>query len=313
MKNTIILFCLLINIAVQAQNEFGIYCSGAQVCINKNQYYQAFKIMQTVKGNWAKTKSQQDTVDLYIVSCIDGINKLLATAILEKAKSDSLLFVANSIQRRVETSIFDKAVKERIKEWKGYENFLKLDGEGKNEILKKIDTLDLSNYSLSRLPHEVKDCPNLKSLNLLKNNFEVWDSTFFFLSQLRQLGDLKITISPSGFNNLKPEDQRMITGLEIFSKDLNQVPENILQQKQLNYLDLSYCHIPSLPAEIKNMINLTSLDLSNNELDSLPAEIGKLTNLTSLDLNNNQLTSLPAEIAKLSNLTGLDLSNNQLT
>ncbi|HZL76299.1 MAG TPA: hypothetical protein VFB97_01230, partial [Bacteroidales bacterium] len=54
------------------------------------------------------------------------------------------------------------------------------------------DTLDLSARSISRLPPEVKNCSYLKSLNLLNNNITDWDSTFFYLSRLKQLSDLKI-------------------------------------------------------------------------------------------------------------------------
>ncbi len=186
--------------------------------------------------------------------------------------------------------------------------------QAQNEFaVSRQDTLDLSASNLSRLPVEIKDHPNLRSLNLLKNNFTDWDSTFSYLSRLKQLSDLKITISLSDFDNLKSENKRMITGLEIIGEDLNQIPESILQQKQLTYLDLSHCHISSLPSEIGNITHLTYLDLSNNQLDSLTAGIGKLINLKWLDLRNNQITSLPSETGKLTSLPALDLNNNQIT
>lgn len=159
MKNKIILFCLLVSIEAHAQNEFAVYCSDTRECINKKQYYRAITILQSVKRDYAKTKSQQDTIDLYMTNCTVGIYQLLVTAILEKAKNDSLLVIANSMQRSFETIIFDKAVNERIKEWNGYENYLNLNSEDKNALQKKIDTLNLSTCSLSRIPHEIKDFP----------------------------------------------------------------------------------------------------------------------------------------------------------
>ncbi len=67
------------------------------------------------------------------------------------------------MQIKVETSMFDKAVKEHDKEWKVYNHY------NKNEILDKIDRLDLSDNALLRLPKEVTKCQNLKHINLIGN------------------------------------------------------------------------------------------------------------------------------------------------
>ena len=100
-------------------------------------------------------------------------------AIKEKERADSLLYVANAalkkaeeMQQKVETAMFDKAVKERNNKWEGWNNRLaygELKKEAK-EILDAIDSLDLSNNALLRLPKEIAHCPNLKHINLLNNS-----------------------------------------------------------------------------------------------------------------------------------------------
>ncbi len=77
-------------------------------------------------------------------------------------------------------------------------------------------------------------------------------------------------------------------------------------------LNLSSKQITEIPEEIGQLTNLTSLDLHNNQLTALPESIAQLTNLTSLDLKSNQLTTLPASIAQLTKLTFLDLYGIQL-
>jgi Leucine-rich repeat (LRR) protein len=70
--------------------------------------------------------------------------------------------------------------------------------------------------------------------------------------------------------------------------------------------------LTELPTEIGNLTNLQFLYLSDNELTHLPSEIGNLTNLLQLHVYRNQLISLPPEIGNLSNLETLALNGNQL-
>ena len=65
--------------------------------------------------------------------------------------------------------------------------------------------------------------------------------------------------------------------------------------KTTKVLDFSNCSLTDIPAEIGNLTNLQYLYLENNSLTNLPAEICNLTNLQILNLNYNQLTNLPAE------------------
>jgi small GTP-binding protein len=102
------------------------------------------------------------------------------------------------------------------------------------------------------------------------------------------------------------------TELDLYGNQLQALPAEIAELKNLTRLDLSGNQLQALPAEIAELKNLTELNLSGNQLETLPAEIVELKNLTVLNLSENRLKTLPAEIVELKNLTKLYLSGNQL-
>jgi len=268
-------------------------------------------------------------------------DSLLRVAQIEKQNAQQALARAEEMQRRVETAMFDKAVKQRFPEWKGYAN----ERGNRTEILNKIDSLDLSQNALLRVPQEVAECKNLKHLNLLGNPDIDWKQSAETFAKLGS--QVEMYVSVYDLSAIDSVYWHFVTGIELLQtkdKPFDNIPANILQQKQLKYLDLSgnlyriyivsnnfsditsvcnltqleylnfeYCNVSNLPLEIGKLTNLISLNLENNELTTLPAEIGKLLNLTRLNLYSNQLTTLPAEIGKLPNLISLDLNDNQLT
>ena len=159
-------------------------------------------------------------------------------------KADSLLIVANNalakadeMQLKVETAMFDKAVKEQNKEWKGYANMCYSNGDLKDEgkkILEKIDSLDLSNNALLRLPKEITECPNLKHINLLGNKDIDWQDCF---TKVKTTEIKSIYVTVNDLSEIDSTYWHLITGIEILKDELQEIPKNILQQKQLTYLD----------------------------------------------------------------------------
>ena len=233
------------------------------------------------------------------------------------------------------TAMFDKAVKKQFKEWKGYASYK--NAQERAKILRKIDSLDLSNDTLKRLPEQITKCPNLKHLNLLGNPDMDWKHVFSIISKTNINS---VYVSIYDLSDIDTTYWHYITGIQILKTGLDEIPENILRQKQLTYLDLSaeccnenkfyilpaklfdltnlkylklkYCQIEKLPPQIKNLTNLIQLDLSQNNLATLPTEFGKLTKLTTLNLFDNHLTSLPPEFGNLINLHKLNLCCNAL-
>ncbi len=100
-----------------------------------------------------------------------------------------------------------------------------------------------------------------------------------------------------------------ITGVKII-KFLNKFPKNILNFKQLQYIDISgtddfYNDIDILPPELYSLKNLKYLNLAYCKLKTLPDNFSKLSNLEFLDLRGNyldlttQLHKLPLNIKQL--------------
>jgi leucine-rich repeat protein SHOC2 len=130
--------------------------------------------------------------------------------------------------------------------------------------------------------------------------------------------------------------------LDLESRGLDELPENICTLHHLEILDLECNELNKIPDSIGSLTNLTELYLGFNELEKLPKSIGNLTNLTKLYLNINIekpidkdriispnewprryipfgsyqacnfLRNLPESIGNLTNLVELDLADNQI-
>jgi len=304
MKKTLtplsITILMLISINTFAQ-KYKDYLDSAELKFSQEKYFDAYEFYKAAKV-YGKN------IPAVVKQSEEGIDKSIVAIKRQKEIADAALKKAEEMQTKVETAMFDKAVKERFPEWKGFENYF----DERTEILEKIDSLDLSDNALLRIPKEVTKCPNLKHINLLGNDNIDWNTSTETLSKLSS--DVGIYVSVYDLDSISYEYWNLVTGIEIINNYyLTKISENILQQKQLTYLDLSSCGIDTLTSEIENLTYLTSLNLYGNKLTELPKEIGNLTSLTRLNLNENQLTELPKEIGNLNSLSSLGLGNNQLT
>jgi Leucine-rich repeat (LRR) protein len=109
---------------------------------------------------------------------------------------------------------------------------------------------------------------------------------------------------------LKNPDQ--VIRLSLRKQKLKVMPKEILQFKNLQYLDLSKNSIKELPPEIGDLKNLQYFSISKNDLEGFAPEIGKLTNLRWLIMNQNEMSLLPPQIGDLTKLEYLDLWSNNL-
>jgi Leucine-rich repeat (LRR) protein len=98
--------------------------------------------------------------------------------------------------------------------------------------------------------------------------------------------------------------------LVLRKQHLKKFPNEILQFKNLQYLDLSKNSIDEFPDSIFVLQNLQYLACSKNGLKKLTPKIGQLQNLYYLNLNQNDLDALPKQIGNLENLKNLDLWSN---
>jgi len=251
---TAILFVLLTNLLFAQTNVYNALIQEGDKNYSSSNYIKAFELYVKAKEK-AINSTQEKDAETKINKSRNSIKKqqedlqiALNKANIEtekaekaKAKSDSLLRVAEAMQRKVETAMFDKAVKERNKEWKSYDkyNWDEDQDETKKgkEILAGIDSLNLSENALFRIPHEVAECTNLKHVNLLQNKDLNWDSTFIYIKE--KTGINSVYVSVNDLSEIDSTYYPFISGIEILKDRLQAIPENILKQKQLRYLDLS--------------------------------------------------------------------------
>lgn len=102
------------------------------------------------------------------------------------------------------------------------------------------------------------------------------------------------------------------TKLYLKNKNIESIPEEIEQCKNLEIINLDDNQISIIPFEFSKLINLRELYINNNSIYTLPDNFGNLENLRKLELSNNKINTLPMSFVNLFNLSHLDLSYNQI-
>ncbi|KFK43299.1 hypothetical protein AALP_AA1G106000 [Arabis alpina] len=183
--------------------------------------------------------------------------------------------------------------------------------------LKSLQKLSLGFNSFSgSIPIDLKNCTNLKYLDLGNNLFS---GTFPDFSDLNQLQYLYL--NNSAFSGVFPwKSIRNATGIVVLSVgdnpfDTTPFPYEVVSLKKLYWLYLSNCSITGkIPPAIGDLIELENFEVADSGLTGeIPPEIVKLTKLRQLELYNNNLTGkFPSGFGNLKNLTKLDASTNNL-
>lgn len=226
-------------------------------------------------------------------------------------RSSQLALVhAKKMQEKAETVILERAIKDRSPNWKGFSEYSRAESLERDRMLGGIDSLDLSDNGLLRIPRDVLKCFNLKHLNLFGNPDINWEDSESILNQLNP--DVGIYVSISDLKKISSSYWHFITGIALLTDTLKHLPQNILDQKQLKCLIADGNELEILPSEIGYLTNLIKLSLYENKIEFIPSEIGKLTNLTILDLRKNRFKVVPPEFGMLKNLEELYLDNNSL-
>jgi Leucine-rich repeat (LRR) protein len=181
----------------------------------------------------------------------------------------------------------------------------------------RVTEIKLNSNNLSgKLPQELKDLSELKTLQLHSNNLS--DTLPTWLSQLAKLEYLHLAYND--FTGSIPPQLAQLPNIQYLYLYANKLTGNIPPQLgQLNSLINLYLHdnklTGSIPPQLGNLQNLVRLYLYNNQLTgNLPPELGNLSKLYILYAYNNQLSgNIPPEFKQLTNLTYLYLNNNILS
>ncbi len=126
----------------------------------------------------------------------------------------------------------------------------------KNVKIHGWQVLDLKNCGLNKIPEEVFDFTDLRTLDLSNDSY--------CDTELRN----KITSIPKEISKLKN-----LSKLNLSSNQINEIHEDITLLRSLKHLDLSNNRLIHLSEKIANMPNLKELNLEDNPFDLLPPEI----------------------------------------
>lgn len=146
-------------------------------------------------------------------------------------------------------------------------------------------------------------------LNLLTVTF------FMYKNKIPSKFISKLDLSNLNLNEIPAEvfELKNLRKLKLSNNNIKVIPSDISKLKMLEVLDISNNKITNFYAKICDLKKLKTLNLNNNKIVSIPKQISKIEKLRSLNIANNNLKSLPDEFSNLSNLTRLNLSKNAFT
>ncbi len=196
---------------------------------------------------------------------------------------------------------------------------------------KNLQSLELVNTRLKRLPKKLKSLPKLESIYVLNNkplrklklgknetvkslvfrgqNPSLIPSSFKPFKNLEKL-DLaanELTSFPAGTSHNK-----RLKELILNSNYLTLEKEPLKLHAALEKLDIQRNKITAIPSSIQNFPNLKRLSLNFNAIEKVSDDIASLTKLEQLSFYHNQLTAVPSGVYALSNLKEIDLYFNQI-
>lgn len=177
-------------------------------------------------------------------------NIILESIELTQLKLNNERAYSARIKDLFDIEIFDRAAQNINPDFATCKNFTEAD-------FLKIDSLDFSGIRIKELPEQLTKCKNLKHINLLGNREINWQASNKIFKQLTD--SVGIYVSVNDLSDIDSSYWKLITGIEVLKNELNKIPENILKQKQLVYLDLSgemdnNNYFQKLPAKLFGLI-----------------------------------------------------------
>ncbi|MCT4615103.1 MAG: hypothetical protein N4A49_09555 [Marinifilaceae bacterium] len=201
--------------------------------------------------------------------------------------------------------------------------------------LENLTMLSISNAAIQSVPKELFEIKSLTNLNLKSNKYlnklpkEILNSNLEYLDingtgvgkNIEFLKEL-IVAKPDCKLNADAKDQidfsQLInssstekTSIDLFDKNLSQIPSSVLSNRQLVELNLASNKLENLPKEFVKLNKLEKLKLTSNPLAELPDFIKELKSLKVLNLESTKINKLPENINELINLEELILSSSK--
>ncbi|KAI5448276.1 Receptor-like protein kinase 7 [Lathyrus oleraceus] len=183
--------------------------------------------------------------------------------------------------------------------------------------LQSLEKISLeSNFLNGTITEDLKNCINLKYLDLGGNSFTGTVPEFSSLNKLEYL-NLNLSGVSGKFPWKSLENLRTLTFLSLGDNLFEKAsfPLEILNLENLYWLYLTNISIfGKIPIGIGNLSLLQHFEISDNNLSGeIPHDIGKLKNLRLLEIYDNNLSGkIPFGFGNLTNLVQFDASNNHL-
>ncbi len=197
------------------------------------------------------------------------------------------------------------------------------------------NNVQLTNGRLKKVPNELKNCTELKYLDLFGNSIQEIPDWFFQFNRLehlslrnntlKELPTIVFTLQNVKYLNLADNQIPEITGhyfknlmniekVDISYNQLTSIPSDRLEYSKCRSLSIRGNKLQKFPNAISDVHTLEKLNLSENKISSIDDDaFDGLENLIELDLSFNELTYLPTSLGKLKKLKRLNLSGNKIS
>jgi Leucine-rich repeat (LRR) protein len=151
----------------------------------------------------------------------------------------------------------------------------------------QLTSLSIKLKFLKRLPQSISRLNNLEVLKIERTSISELGDGVFELSSLKELHIIN--------NN-----------------ELAEIPANLGNLKNLEYLYIYNNRIKSLPQTIAELINLRVLYIADNIIEELPDEITSLPTLKVINISGNKLKKIPLDLFEMNCIEEINLSNNTM-
>lgn len=197
------------------------------------------------------------------------------------------------------------------------------------EIFTKLQQINVNDNSLTAIPDDILDMPDLYLLYANNNQISQFPTTWAgsHLSYLYLQGN-QMTVLPDNigelttlitlyldFNNLTtlPDTLENIGPLRDVWVEYNPnfvLPESITRISNLSVLKMAGTNQTTVPEAVSRIANLNNLGLEDNLITEIPPYLADIPKLEYLYLNGNQLSSFPEFMSTL-NMVQIDLAKNR--
>ena len=170
--------------------------------------------------------------------------------------------------------------------------------------LSSLVALTFYENNVNYLSDDVLNLLNLKDLVIGKNPIERMPTDLTILNKLKVFNINSIKI----LKDLALPKITMLYAADSFFRD---IPDNIINAKELEFIFMPFNGITRITTEFDNKPNLRILALFNNEITEF--HIKSVNDLIRINLRENQLNKFPESVLSLHRLKVLNLSYNKIS